>query len=80
MICNTLINVYKQSDLEWVTGEMAAAYIRNKTMVDLSQPPTEIKEQVIFQYEKQLNKSTEDMYKYFMNYSLDRLVEVIEEF
>ena len=49
-------------------------------MVDLSQTPTEIKEQVIFQYEKQLNKSTEDMYKYFMNYSLDRLVEVIEEF
>ena len=65
---------------EWVTGEMAAAYIRNKTMVDLSQTPEEIKEQIVFQYEKQLNKSTEDMYKYFMNYSLDRLVEVIDEF
>jgi len=65
---------------EWVTGEMAAAYIRNKTMVDLSQTPEEIKEQIVFQYEKQLNKSAEDMYKYFTNFSLDRLIEVIDEF
>ena len=80
-IRKTLVAEWKSTKPEeWVTGEMAAAYIRNKTMVDLSQTPTEIKEQVIFQYEKQLNKSTEDMYKYFMNYSLDRLVEVIEEF
>ena len=59
---------------------MAAGYIRNKTMVDLSQTPAEIKEQIVFQYTQQLNKSAEDMYKYFTNFSLDRLIEVIDEF
>ncbi|MBA67118.1 MAG: hypothetical protein CL756_04480 [Chloroflexi bacterium] len=69
-----------QKPEEWVTGEMAAGYIRNKTMVDLSQTPEEIKEQIVFQYTAQLDKSAEDMYKYFMNFGLDRLIEVIDEF
>ena len=69
-----------QKPEEWVTGEMAAGYIRNKTMVDLSQTPEEIKEQIVFQYTGQLNKSAEDMYKYFTNFGLDRLIEVIDEF
>ena len=80
-IRKTLVAEWKTTKPEeWVTGEMAAAYIRNKTMVDLSQTPAEIKEQIVFQYTKQLNKSSEDMYKYFMNFSLDRLIEVIDEF
>ena len=80
-IRKTLIAEWKtQQPQEWVTGEMAAAYIRNKTMVDLSQTPAEIKEQIIFQYTAQLNKSAEDMYKYFTNFGLDRLIEVIDEF
>ena len=80
-IRKTLVAEWKSKNPEeWVTGEMAAGYIRNKTMVDLSQTPEEIKEQIVFQYTKQLNKSSEDMYKYFMNFSLDRLIEVIDEF
>ncbi len=80
-IRKTLVAEWKsKKPEEWVTGEMAAGYIRNKTMVDLSQTPEEIKEQIVFQYTKQLNKSSEDMYKYFMNFSLDRLIEVIDEF
>lgn len=80
-IRKTLVAEWKTTKPEeWVTGEMAAAYIRNKTMVDLSQTPAEIKEQIVFQYTQQLNKSSEDMYKYFMNFSLDRLIEVIDEF
>ena len=80
-IRKTLVAEWKSKKAEeWVTGEMAAGYIRNKTMVDLSQTPEEIKEQIVFQYTKQLNKSSEDMYKYFMNFSLDRLIEVIDEF
>ena len=80
-IRKTLVAEWKsKKPEEWVTGEMAAGYIRNKSMVDLSQTPEEIKEQIVFQYTKQLNKSSEDMYKYFMNFSLDRLIEVIDEF
>ena len=80
-IRKTLVAEWKRKKPEeWVTREMAAGYIRNKTMVDLSQTPEEIKEQIVFQYTKQLNKSSEDMYKYFMNFSLDRLIEVIDEF
>ena len=80
-IRKTLVAEWKsKKPEEWVTGEMAAGYIRNKTMVDLSQTPEEIKEQIVFQYTKQLNKSSEDMYKYFMNFSLGRLIEVIDEF
>ena len=80
-IRKTLVAEWKtQKPEEWVTGEMAAGYIRNKTMVDLSQTPAEIKEQIVFQYTQQLNKSAEDMYKYFTNFGLDRLIEVIDEF
>ena len=78
-IRKTLVAEWKTTKPEeWVTGEMAAAYIRNKTMVDLSQTPAEIKEQIVFQYTQQLNKSSEDMYKYFTSFGLDRLIEVIE--
>tara|TARA_Y100000748_G_scaffold221369_1_gene186182 strand:- start:946 stop:1731 length:786 start_codon:yes stop_codon:yes gene_type:complete len=80
-IRKTLVAEWKTTKPEeWVTGEMAAAYIRNKTMVDLSQTPAEIKEQIVFQYTQQLNKSSEDMYKYFTSFGLDRLIEVIDEF
>ena len=80
-IRKTLVAEWKTTKPEeWVTGEMAAAYIGNKTMVDLSQTPAEIKEQIVFQYTQQLNKSSEDMYKYFTSFGLDRLIEVIDEF
>jgi|TARA_B110000908_G_scaffold171713_1_gene235433 hypothetical protein len=69
-----------QKPEEWVTGDMAAGYIRNKTMVDLTCTPDDIKEQIVNQYEAQLNKSSEDMYKYFMNFELDRLIDVIDDF
>jgi hypothetical protein len=49
-------------------------------MVDLTCTPDDIKEQIVNQYEAQLNKSSEDMYKYFMNFELDRLIDVIDDF
>ena len=65
---------------EWVTGDMVEGYIRNKTMVDLSQTPQEIKSEIVSQYELQRNKSREDVHKYFSKFNLHRLMENVEDF
>ncbi len=65
---------------EWVTGDMAAAYIRNKQMVDLSQTPQDIKDEIVLQYELQKNKGRGDVADYFSKFNLNRLMESINEF
>ena len=59
---------------------MAAAYIRNKQMVDLSQTPQDIKDEIVFQYELQKNKGRGDVADYFSKFNLNRLMESINEF
>lgn len=80
-IRKTLIAEWKtKKPAEWVTGDMVEGYIRNKTMVDLSQTPQEIKDDIIAQYELQKNKNRDDVYKYFSEFNLYRLIENIEDF
>ena len=59
---------------------MAAAYIRNKQMVDLSQTPQDIKDEIVLQYELQKNKGRGDVVEYFNKFNLNRLMESINEF
>jgi hypothetical protein len=80
-IRKTLIAEWKtQKPEEWVTGDMVEGYIRNRTMVDLSQTPQNIKDEIVSQYERQKNKGRDDMYKYFSKFNLHRLMDKIEEF
>ena len=61
---------------EWVTGDMAG-YIRNKKMVDLSQTPPIIKDEIILQYELQCRKNRSEVRGYFERNNLNRLLEML---
>jgi hypothetical protein len=70
----------KQKPEEFITGEMAAGYVRNKQLVDLSQTPQDIKDAVISSYEKQKGKSRAQLLNYFVKYRLKNMMDVAEDF
>lgn len=68
------------SPAEFVTGDMAAGYIRNKQLVDLSMTPADIKEEIISSYQRQLNKDKSQLLNYFIKYKLKGMIDVAEDF
>lgn len=70
----------KQKPEDFITSEMAAGYIRNKQLVDLSMTPQSIKDDVISSYEKQLGKGRAELLNYFIKYRLKNMIEVAEDF
>jgi hypothetical protein len=77
---NLLAEWKKQKPEEFITNEMAAGYVRNKQLVDLSMTPQEIKDAVIDSYEKQKGKSRAHLLNYFVKYRLKNMMEVVEDF
>ena len=65
---------------EWITGDMAHGYTRNKALVDLSMTPTSICEEVVESYECQLGQGRGDMLNYFVKYQLTGMMNVIQDF
>ena len=59
---------------------MAHGYTRNKQLVDLSQTPQEIKDQIVFEYNAQKDKGRSEMFNYFLQYKLNGMMDVIQEF
>jgi hypothetical protein len=80
-IRKTLLSEWKkQKPEDFVTNEMAAGYVRNKQLVDLSMTPQEIKDSVISSYELQKGKSRAQLLNYFIKYRLKNMIEVAEDF
>jgi len=77
---NILAEWKKMKPEEFITGELAAGYIRNKQLVDLSMTPQEIKDDIISSYEKQKDKSRVHLLNYFVKYRLRNMMEVAEDF
>lgn len=77
---NLLAQWKKQKPEEFITGEMASGYVRNKQLVDLSMTPQEIKDAVIESYLKQTNKGRTELLNYFVKYRLRNMMEVAEDF
>ena len=69
-----------QQPSEWVTGEMAHGYKRNKRLVDLSMTPQEIKDAIVESYEAQQGKGRADLFGYFVAKQLTGMMDVIEDF
>lgn len=65
---------------EFVTGDTAAGYVRNKQLVDLSMIPEDIKEEVVKSYQGQLNKDKSQLLNYFIKYKLKGMIDVAEDF
>ena len=65
---------------EFVTGETAHGWNRNRLLIDLSKTPEDIKEGIIHSYTTQTNKDKTALLDYFLKHNMRTMVEVIDEF
>jgi len=70
----------KKKPEEFVTGDMAAGYIRNSQLVDLTKTPQDIKDAIINSYEAQTNKDKSHLLNYFIKNKMKHMIDVIDEF
>lgn len=80
-IRKVLLNEWKsQRPEEFVTGEMAAGYVRNKQLVDLSMTPQDIKDEIVKSYESQHAKNKSQLLNYFIKFRMKNMIDVLEDF
>ena len=60
--------------------KMLRGYLRNQQLVDLNFIPSDIKKEVLEQYEQQAGKGRDKLFNYFIDRRLKLLVESINEF
>jgi 5'-3' exonuclease len=60
--------------------DLYSNFQRNKTLVDLSMIPNNIKEQVMAKYEEESGKDRSKIFNYFIKYKLKHLMENVGEF
>ena len=65
---------------EFVTSEMAHGWTRNRTLIDLSKTPEDIKESIIHSYKIQTNKEKDSLLDYFVQHNMQQMIESIEDF
>jgi len=71
-------DMVKTSDL--IDSLALTGFSRNKTLIDLTCIPVEIKEKIINTYDESKPASKQKMFNYFIQYKLKNLMEVIEDF
>ena len=59
---------------------MAAGYVRNSQLVDLTKTPDDIKEAIINSYCSQTNKDKSHLLNYFIKNKMKHMIDVIDEF
>ena len=62
------------------TADAVAGFSRNKVLIDLTQIPSDIKEQIINTFEETVPAKRNKLLNYFIEHKLKNLMEVIEEF
>ena len=65
---------------EWVTGDMAHGYNRNRMLVDLTQTPQEIKDNIINSFEMQQGGDRSQLLNYFIKNKMKNMMEVLGDF
>jgi hypothetical protein len=70
----------KKKPEEFVTGDMAAGYIRNSQLVDLTKTPEDIKEAIINSYTAQTGGDKSHLLNYFIKHKMKHMIDVIDEF
>lgn len=68
------------SPQDFVTGETAHGWNRNRLLIDLSKTPQDIKDDIINSYTTQTNKNKTSLLDYFIHNNMRTMVEVIDEF
>jgi len=65
---------------EWVTADMAHGYNRNRMLVDLTQTPQEIKDNIINSYELQQGGDRSQLLNYFIKNKMKNMMDVLGDF
>ena len=65
---------------EWVTGDMAHGYNRNRMLVDLTQTPQEIKDAIINSYIQQQGGDRSQLLNYFIKNKMKNMMDVLGDF
>lgn len=65
---------------EFCDEKMLRGYLRNQQLVDLNFIPSDIKKEVLVQYEQQAGKGRDKLFNYFIDRRLKLLLESINEF
>jgi 5'-3' exonuclease, N-terminal resolvase-like domain/T4 RNase H, C terminal len=67
-------------NIDNLDGNIHKNYERNKTLIDLNEVPSEIREKILDSYKSQENKTRDKMFNYFIVNKLKHLMEHIQEF
>jgi 5'-3' exonuclease len=78
-ITQKIIEKYLSEDVEKYSETDKSNYSRNKTLIDLTEIPVEVKTRIINSYEE-TKPAKGKLLNYFIEYKLKNLMEVIEEF
>ena len=65
---------------EWVTGDVAHGYNRNRMLVDLTQTPQEIKDAIINSYIQQQGGDRSQLLNYFIKNKMKNMMDVLGDF
>jgi hypothetical protein len=79
-ITQKVIDKYLNENVEDYSETDKANYIRNSTLIDLSNIPVEVKQRIIDAYDEVKPASKQKMLNYFIEFKLKNLMDVIEEF
>jgi len=79
-ITQKIIDKYLNENVEDYSETDKANYIRNSTLIDLTNIPIEVKQRIIDAYDEAKPASKSKMLNYFIEYKLKNLMDVIEEF
>ena len=79
-ITQKVLDKYLNENIEDYSETDKANYIRNSTLIDLTNIPVEVKQRIIDAYDEAKPASKQKMLNYFIEYKLKNLMDVIEEF
>ena len=65
---------------EWVTADMAHGYNRNRMLLDLTQTPQEIKDNIINSFEMQQGGDRSQLLNYFIKNKMKNMMDVLGDF
>jgi hypothetical protein len=75
-----LSKLMSENHVDWEDENARIGFSRNRTLIDLTQIPVDIKEKIINTYDETKPASRQKLFNYFIENKLMNLMEVIEEF
>lgn len=79
-LVDRIVSIENPNEWDGMTEELKRNYHRNRMLIDLTEVPTNIRDEVKQQYQEQSNKDRSKLFNYFIKNKLKNLMENITEF